>query len=127
MNWIKPKSYSFTRLSIHLHAPAKSGVYYLHNSARCIYVGEAENIRHALLAHLQGDIPWITVWAPTGFSFELCSETLRFQKRNELTMLFRPAVKSWNADMDESPARVHFLDVAKLKTLSSDCDKLIRP
>ena len=106
MNWTKPKSYSLTQLSIRLHAPAKSGVYYLHNSARCIYVGEAENIRHALLAHLEGDIPWITVWTPTGFSFELCSESSRVQNRNELTRLLRPAVKNWNADMDESPTRV---------------------
>jgi hypothetical protein len=106
MNSLKLKSYSFNGLSIRLYAPAQSGVYYLHNSARCIYVGEAENIRRALLGHLQGDIPWITVWAPTGFCCELCPETSRVQKRNELAMRFRPALKNWATDVDEASARV---------------------
>jgi hypothetical protein len=106
MDSLKPKSYSFSGFSIRLHAPAKSGVYYLHNSAQCIYVGETENIRRALLGHLHGDVPWITIWSPTGFCFEACSETSRVQQKNELTMRLRPAVKNRAADVDESSARV---------------------
>jgi hypothetical protein len=52
MNWMKSKSYSFTQLSILLHAPARAGVYHLHTTARCIYVGATENIRQSLLGHL---------------------------------------------------------------------------
>jgi hypothetical protein len=104
MNSLTPKSYSFNGLSVRLHAPAASGVYYLHNSARCIYVGEAENIRRALLGHLQGDIPCITVWDPSGFCFELCPETVRVGKKNNLTMRFGPAIKE--AGDAREPVRV---------------------
>jgi hypothetical protein len=92
MNWLKSKSYSFTQFSIFLYAPAKAGVYHLHTTARCIYVGETENIRQTLLAHLRGDIPWITVWNPTGFSFELCSDSSRVEKKKALVSNLHPAV-----------------------------------
>jgi hypothetical protein len=86
------QSYSFNQLSIFLHAPAKAGVYLLHTSARCIYVGETDNIRKSLIAHLQGDIPWITVWAPGRFSFELCNDGSRTQLKNQLTARLQPVV-----------------------------------
>jgi hypothetical protein len=129
MNSLKPKSFSFNGLSIRLHAPAKSGVYYLHNSAQCIYVGEAENIRQALLGHLHGDISWITVWDPSGFCFELCPETVRVEKKNDLTMRFGPAVKDHVADAREPSIRVTphdlrtfspLLNVARRGTLSGE-------
>jgi hypothetical protein len=86
------QSHSFNQLSIFLHAPAKSGVYLLRTSARCVYVGETENIRKSLLAHLHGDSPWINLWAPSGFSFELCSDESRVQLKNKLSVQLRPAV-----------------------------------
>ena len=86
------QSYSFNQLSIFLHAPAKSGVYLLRTSARCIYVGETENLRKTLLAHLHGDSPWISLWAPTQFSFDLCSEASRIQAKNELSIRLRPVL-----------------------------------
>lgn len=86
------QSYSFSQLSIFLHAPAKSGVYLLRSSSRCIYVGESENIRKSLLSHVRGDDPWITLWAPTQFSFELCGESARVQRRNHLSARLRPVV-----------------------------------
>ena len=86
------ESYSFSQLSIFLYAPAKSGVYLLRTSARCVYVGETENIRKSLLAHLRGDIPWITVWAPSRFSFELCSDGSRAQLKNKLSAQLQPVI-----------------------------------
>ena len=86
------QSYSFNQLSIFLHAPAKSGIYLLRTSARCIYVGETENIRKSLLSHLHGDDPWITLWAPTQFSFELCRETSRAQRQSQLSARLQPVV-----------------------------------
>ena len=86
------QSYSFTQLSIFLHVPAKSGVYLLRTSARCIYVGETENLRKSLLAHLHGDIPWITVWAPSCFSFELSSDDSRAQLKDQLTARLQPVI-----------------------------------
>lgn len=92
MNWMKSKSYSFTQLSILLHAPARAGVYHLHTTARCIYIGETENIRQSLLGHLRGDIPWITVWDPSGFSFGLCSGSSRVQRKKELVAKLHPVI-----------------------------------
>jgi len=86
------QSYSFNQLAIFLHAPAKSGVYLLRTSSRCIYVGETENIRKSLLSHLHGDDPWITLWAPTQFSFELCSEASRSQRQTQLSARLQPVV-----------------------------------
>jgi GIY-YIG catalytic domain len=78
------KSYSFTQLGIFLNVPSKSGIYLLHNSSRCIYIGESTNLRKALQEHFRGDTPWITVWNPTGFSFELCSENVRTARKAQL-------------------------------------------
>jgi excinuclease UvrABC nuclease subunit len=86
------QSYSFTQLSIFLHAPAKSGVYLLCTSGRCIYVGETENLRKSLLAHFHGDIPWITVWAPSRFSFQLCSDESKTQLKNQLSARLQPVI-----------------------------------
>jgi hypothetical protein len=86
------QSHPFNQLSIFLHAPAKSGVYLLRTSARCVYVGETENIRKSLLAHLYGDSPWITLWAPSGFSFELCSDESRAQRKNKLSAQLQPVI-----------------------------------
>jgi hypothetical protein len=93
MNW---KSYGFNQLSILIHAPATSGVYLLHNSTRCLFIGESSNIRDQLLGHLHGDRPVITLWDPSGFCFEPCPEALRIDRKRQLALLFQPAI--WERD-----------------------------
>jgi hypothetical protein len=93
------QSYSFSQLSIFLHAPAKSGIYLLRTSARCVYVGETENLRKSLLAHLHGDIPWITIWAPSHFSFELCSDESKSHLKDQLTARLRPVIGNHDGAM----------------------------
>jgi len=90
MNW---KSYAFNHFSIFLRAPATSGVYLLHNSIRCLFVGETDNIRNQLLEHLRGDQPLITIWNPAGFCFETCPETLRIDRKRQLVLQFQPAIR----------------------------------
>ena len=90
MNWMKPGSYSFTQLSIFLQVPAKSGVYVLHNSNRCIYIGETDNLRKTLQQHLRGDNPWISLWEPSGVYFELWPETGRYERKFHLITQFQP-------------------------------------
>jgi hypothetical protein len=91
MNWIR-NSHSFNELSILLHAPARPGIYLLRSSTRCIYIGESENIRKTLLAHLHGDDPWITVWAPSRFSFDLCPDASRARMRDQLMAQLEPVI-----------------------------------
>ncbi|MGE5302050.1 MAG: hypothetical protein ACM3TN_01895 [Alphaproteobacteria bacterium] len=98
MDWIL-NSYSFTHLSIVLHAPARPGIYLLRTSARCIYIGETENIRKSLLAYLHGDDPWITVWAPSRFSFKLCSDASRTQLRDQLSVRLQPVIPNHDRAM----------------------------
>jgi hypothetical protein len=103
MDWMKSKSYSYNQLSIFLRAPAKSGVFLLHNSFRCIYIGETENIRQSLLDHLRGKPPWVSVWDPDRFSFELCPEAARVQRQNELALQFRPVIEYPEQPADQAP------------------------
>jgi hypothetical protein len=99
MPWINGKSYSFTQLSIFLKAPAKPGVYALYTSTRCICVGETDDLRETLYAHLKGDNPWITLWEPSNFSFELwAAGASRVERKNQLEKELQPAIKAWNAD-----------------------------
>jgi len=93
MIWRNAKSFSFTQLSICLHAPAKPGIYLLHTSIRCVHIAETDNIRRSLLGHLRGDIPWITIWDPTGFSFELWPDGLQTERKNQLISHLQPVVQ----------------------------------
>ena len=101
MGWMNPKSYSLNRLSVFLHAPAKSGVYLLHNSCRCLYIGDSDNIRRSLLQHMRGDHAAIAVFDPDGFSFELQPYASRARRRDQLRSEFEPAVESWGGTEDE--------------------------
>ncbi len=98
MNWIL-NSYSFTQVSIFLHAPAKAGVYLLRTSARCVYIGETDNIRKSLLAHLHGDLPWITLWAPSRFSFDLCPDASRTELKDKLVARLQPVIGNGHSAM----------------------------
>lgn len=92
MFWMKTNSYSFTYFSIFLHAPVKPGIYAIRSANRWIYVGETDNIRESLHRHVQGDNPWIAVWEPSAFCYEMCLDDSRVQKKNQLVAQLRPAV-----------------------------------
>jgi hypothetical protein len=102
MVWMNPKSYSLNRLSIFLHAPAKSGVYLLHNSSRCLYIGDSDNIRQTLRQHLRDDNSAITLFDPDGFSFELQPEASRARRKDQLSSELEPAIESWGGTADEA-------------------------
>jgi hypothetical protein len=101
MLWMNPKSYSLNRLSIFLHAPAKSGVYLLHNSSRCLYIGDSDNIRQTLLQHLHDHNSAISLFAPDGFSFELQPEASRARRKDQLSSEIEPALERWDEAADE--------------------------
>jgi hypothetical protein len=92
MFWTENKSYSFTYFSIFLHAPAKPGIYAIHSENRLIYVGESENIRESLQRHLQGENPWVSVWEPSGFCYEVCLDQSRITRKEQLVAQLRPVV-----------------------------------
>jgi hypothetical protein len=82
---------SFTAVSIQNNAPDSSGVYGLSNSREWIFIGEASNIRAALLEHLREANSTGTARRPTGFSYESTPAAKRVARKNELVRELTPA------------------------------------
>jgi hypothetical protein len=100
MLWMNPKNYSFNRLSVLVNAPSKPGIYALLNSSRCIYIAETENIRQSLARHLHGDSPWITVWDPSSFCYELWPENSMAERKAQIVSELHPVINGWNVNQD---------------------------
>lgn len=82
--------YSFKPESIILHAPTTSGVYGLFNFRHQIWIGNAANIRDAVLHHRRRTNFRFSRFEPTGFTFELCPPELREARAQELIAEYRP-------------------------------------
>jgi hypothetical protein len=81
---------TFSELLIERFAPPSAGVYGLSNAREWIFIGEAENIKAALLAHLQTTNRAIADRSPTGFTFEVCSAHARFARQDRLIQELGP-------------------------------------
>jgi hypothetical protein len=82
---------SFTAISIQNNAPDSSGVYGLSNSREWIFIGEANNIRAALMDFLREVNSSGAARRPTGFSYEMSSPGKRVARKNELARELTPA------------------------------------
>lgn len=78
----------FKPMAVQMYAPSASGVYGISNSREWIYIGETENIKGALLAHL-GDAPTMKL-EPTGFVFEVCEGARRPARQDRLVLEYEP-------------------------------------
>lgn len=85
------KWYRYNRASIIANAPQVSGVYAIFHGREWTYVGEGEDIRVRLLAHLNGDNRCITNSAPTGFQFEQWPASQRVARQDQLILALNPA------------------------------------
>jgi hypothetical protein len=65
-------------------------VYAIYRPNQWVYVGEGQDIRTRLLAHLNGDNPRITRENPTGFQFEEVAPNLRVARQNQLILVLKP-------------------------------------
>jgi hypothetical protein len=81
----------FSLASISAYAPNSPGVYGLSNASRWIFIGEADNIRAALLEHLQRPNPAVGALGPTGFIFEVCPPPARAMRWRRLVREYSPA------------------------------------
>ena len=82
---------AFTAISVQNNAPSSSGVYGLSNSDEWIFIGEASNIRSALLEHLREVNGMPAARKPRGFSFELSPAVQRVERRDCLARELTPA------------------------------------
>ena len=85
---------SFTREAILACAPPTSGVYGLFNFDCQVFIGEAANMREALLRHESETDFQSKRSRPTGFTFEPCPAELRKLRAAELIARFRPALQT---------------------------------
>jgi hypothetical protein len=81
----------FNSVSVRMYAPLSSGVYGISNAQEWIYIGETEDIRTALLAHLQDSHGALMKRKPTGFVFEICAGTNRPVRQGRLVSEYAPA------------------------------------
>jgi excinuclease UvrABC nuclease subunit len=76
--------------SVMTYAPSAPGVYGISNSREWIFVGQADDIREALLKHLQEpDTPQMRR-LPTGFVFETCERAIRSTRVDRLVLEYEP-------------------------------------
>lgn len=89
MPW-RNRGFIYSATSIAKHAPAVSGVYAIFREGLWIYIGETDDIRHSLLAHVSGDDRCIARHLPTGFSFERWASGERQERWNDLVSELSP-------------------------------------
>jgi len=83
---------SFTRASVQNNAPECSGIYGLSNNREWVYIGETDNIRAHLIAHLGEVGTSVSARRPTGFRFEPCAAMSRTERQTRLVREFAPYV-----------------------------------
>ena len=93
MPFARHRSYSFTAASIRQNAPAWGDIDGLSNAHAWIYIRAVDDIRAALLDHLNERNPTSDLRSVAGFSFELCDTAERSQRCSRLIEELRPVVR----------------------------------
>jgi hypothetical protein len=73
-----------------MYAPIASGVYGISNAREWIYIGETDDIRAALIAHLADSGATVMTRKPTGFVFEVCESAHRAARQDRLILEYEP-------------------------------------
>jgi hypothetical protein len=81
----------FGAVAIRTYAPSVSGVYGISNSQQWIYIGETDDIKGALLAHLKEHDTSVSQKGPTGFVYEVCDPGRRAGRQDRLVSEYEPA------------------------------------
>ena len=81
---------SLTPNAVHAFAPATSGVFGISNAREWIYIGETDNLRGTLLAHLHEGETALMRLRPTGFVFEICDQATRPTRQDRLVREYEP-------------------------------------
>ncbi len=82
--------FTYDHATVSSSSPTQSGVYAIYNAREYIYVGEGQDIRARLLAHLRGDNACITRNLPSGFAFELVAAHQRVPRQDALILQLHP-------------------------------------
>ncbi len=79
----------FSSSSVSLNAPSAPGVFGITNSREWLMIGEADDIRAALLNQL-AQSSLLRSMDPTGFVFEVCQASVRSARHKRLIEEYRP-------------------------------------
>jgi len=79
----------FTPAGVQTYAPAMSGLYGISNARQWLYIGSADDIRAALLAHFNQD-RGLMAKEPTGFVFEIRHAGECPTRQNHLVLEYEP-------------------------------------
>jgi hypothetical protein len=94
MPFARRSTYSFTAFSVRTNAPACRGIYGLSNAQAWIYIHAVNDIRAALLDHVNERNPTPDFRSVTGFTFELCDTAGRSQRCGNLVEELHPIVRT---------------------------------
>jgi predicted GIY-YIG superfamily endonuclease len=73
-----------------MYVPVAPGVYGISNAREWIYIGAANNLQEALLAHLSDLHTSLMQREPTGFVFEACDAARLPARRDRLILEYVP-------------------------------------
>ena len=90
MPFDQPVPRPFAQTDVQSFAPSAPGVYGISNAREWIYIGETDNIRFALLAHMREWHASVMERHPTGFVWELCDGPQRTTRQNRLVLEYEP-------------------------------------
>lgn len=79
-----------TTQGVQCYAPTAAGVYGMTNAREWVYIGQADDIRGALLEHLRVLDTAVLKWEPTGFVFEVCGGQQRQARQSALILEYVP-------------------------------------
>ena len=88
---------SFTSFSVRANAPAAPGIYGLSNAREWIFIGETDNIQAALMQDLQRKDSPLYQHSPTGFVFEICEDSSRRSRHDQLVRKYAPVCNRLSA------------------------------
>lgn len=80
----------FTSNAVRMYAPIVSGLYGISNAREWIYIGVADDIQGALLAHLEDRHTPLMKREPTGFVFEVCEGARHPARQDQLVLEYEP-------------------------------------
>jgi hypothetical protein len=82
--------YSFSPTSVRQNAPISPGVYGISNANEWIFIGSGEDVRAALLVHLNSPGTELLARKPTGFVFETCAPEACLARQQRLIAELKP-------------------------------------
>jgi hypothetical protein len=84
------RRYAFSQTSISQNAPTAPGVYGISNANEWIFIGSSDDVRAALLIHLNSPGTVLLDRMPTGFVLETCASEARLARQQRLIAELKP-------------------------------------